>query len=66
MDKWEYKTLKFKIGSFWGGVNVDEQQFEDILNEAGSQGWELVSSVDTSQYQGQSKDLIVVMKRKRT
>jgi hypothetical protein len=63
MGKWEYKTFKFKIGSFWGGVKVKENEFEMLLNEAGEQGWELVSCLDTSEHQGQSKELIVIMKR---
>ncbi|WP_256758121.1 DUF4177 domain-containing protein [Cohnella sp. WQ 127256] len=66
MERWEYKTLKMKIGTFWGGVKVDESEFETVLNQAGEQGWELVSSVDTSQYQGQSKDLICIMKRRKS
>lgn len=66
MERWEYRTLKFKIGSFWGGVKVDENEFESKLNEAGEQGWELVSCVDTSEHQGQSKELIVIMKRRKS
>ncbi|WP_239616803.1 DUF4177 domain-containing protein [Cohnella mopanensis] len=65
MERWEYKTLKFKIGSFWGRVKVDENEFETALNAAGDQGWELVSSLDTNEYQGQSKELIVIMKRRK-
>jgi hypothetical protein len=66
MDKWEYKTLKFKVGTFWGGVKVNENDFENILNEAGDAGWELVSCLDTSEHQGQSKELIVILKRKKS
>lgn len=65
MEKWEYKTIKFQIGTFWGGVKVDENYLEMVLNEAGENGWELVSSVDTSQYQGQSNELVVIMKRRK-
>jgi hypothetical protein len=65
MERWEYKTLKFKIGSFWGGVKVKENEFEVMLNDAGDQGWELVSSLDTSEHQGQSKEIIVIMKRRK-
>lgn len=63
MDKWEYKTLKFKTRGFLGG-KVDEEEFEDMLNSYGIDGWELVSCFDTSMYQGQSNDIIAVLKRK--
>lgn len=64
MVLWEYRTLKYATGGFLGG-KIDEQEFQDELNEYGSQGWELVSCFDTSQSQGASRDIIVVFKRKK-
>ncbi|NMM52832.1 DUF4177 domain-containing protein [Paenibacillus aquistagni] len=64
MELWEYRTLKYATGGFLGG-KIDEQEFQDELNEYGSQGWELVSCFDTSQSQGASRDIIVVFKRKK-
>lgn len=63
MDQWEYKTLKYKTGGFLGG-KVNEEEFEDLLNSYGIDGWELISCFDTSVHQGQSRDIIAVMKRK--
>lgn len=63
MDQWEYKTLKYKTGGFLGG-KVNEEKFEDLLNSYGIDGWELISCFDTSVHQGQSRDIIAVMKRK--
>lgn len=63
MDKWEYKTIKFKTGGFMGG-KINEEKFQDELNIHGQDGWELVSCFDTSQYEGASRDVIVVFKRK--
>ncbi|WP_342437117.1 DUF4177 domain-containing protein [Paenibacillus sp. FSL L8-0436] len=63
MERWEYKTIKFKTGGFWGG-RVDDSEFQEELNFYGKEGWELVSCFDTSQAQGASKDVIVVFKRK--
>ncbi|RAR41489.1 DUF4177 domain-containing protein [Paenibacillus sp. MDMC362] len=63
MDQWEYKTLKYKTGGFLGG-KVDEEEFEDLLNSYGIDGWELISCFDTSVHQGQSRDIIAVMKRR--
>lgn len=40
MERWEYRTIKFKTGGFWGG------------------------RVDNSEFQGASRDIIVVFKRK--
>lgn len=63
LDQWEYKTIKYKTIGFLGG-KVDEEQFEETLNQYGFDGWELVSCFDTSNSQGQSSDVIIVFKRK--
>ncbi|NBC69563.1 DUF4177 domain-containing protein [Paenibacillus sacheonensis] len=63
MEQWEYKTIKFKIGGFLGG-KLDPNEFEDMLNQYGVQGWELISCFDTSKYQGESKDIISIFKRR--
>lgn len=64
MEQWEYKTIKIKTGGFLGG-KVDEEEFQEVLNQYGRECWELVSCFDTSQSQGASRDIIVVFKRKR-
>lgn len=46
------------------GGKVDEEEFEDLLNSYGYEGWELVSCFDTSVSQGQSRDVIAIFKRK--
>ncbi|RHW43329.1 DUF4177 domain-containing protein [Neobacillus notoginsengisoli] len=63
MDKWEYKTIKFKPGGFLGG-KIDEEELETDFNKYGQEGWELVSCFDTSFGQGTSREVIAVMKRK--
>lgn len=63
MEKWEYKSIKFKPGGFFGG-KIDEHEFELELNEYGKEGWELISCFDTSYGQGTSREVIAVMKRK--
>lgn len=65
MDKWEYKTLKFKTKGFWGGV-MDLEDFEYALNQMGDDGWELVSCFDTSQSQGSSREVIAVFKKQKS
>ncbi|WP_219836092.1 DUF4177 domain-containing protein [Paenibacillus sp. R14(2021)] len=64
MEKWEYKTLTYKTGGFLGG-KLDPEEFEGLLNEYGTEGWELVSCFDTSKSQGQSRDVIAIFKRRQ-
>lgn len=45
MRKFEYKTIKIEPKGFWG-TKLDENHIDEILNELGAQGWELVSMQD--------------------
>lgn len=63
MDKWEYKSIKIETKGFWS-KKLDVNEFDELLNSLGNEGWELVSCFDTSQYQGESKEVIAVFKRK--
>lgn len=62
MVQWEYKTVKYQTGGFLGG-KVNQADMDELLNQHGYEGWELVSCFDTSQGQGQSRDIIMVFKR---
>lgn len=62
--KWEYKTLKLATTGWMGG-KLDEVKLDAMLNDLGSQGWELVSALDTNQCDGQTRDVIVIFKRSR-
>ncbi len=64
MDRWEYKTIKFKLKGFSGGV-LEEDDFDYELNKWGEQGWELVSCFTSNAAQGYSRDAITVFKRKK-
>lgn len=66
MTHWEYKTLEFEAKGFWVGGIVDTDLLNDELNKVGADGWELVSMVNTNQYQGASRKIIAVFKRKKT
>ncbi|NEU66132.1 DUF4177 domain-containing protein [Spirosoma agri] len=65
MKKFEYRVLDVAAGGgFWtGGGAIDVQELTDKLNELGQQGWEVVSSVDLNMTQGQSRAIIVMLKR---
>ncbi|MFC7679199.1 DUF4177 domain-containing protein [Paenibacillus sp. GCM10028914] len=62
MTQWEYRTVKYQTGGFLGG-KVKEDELDELLNKYGYEGWELVSCFDTSQTQGQSRDVIMIFKR---
>ena len=65
MKRFEYHILKFDLrGGFfsWGG-KVDAVSMDVRLNQLGAEGWELVSSFDTSYAKGSSRDLVLVLKR---
>ena len=40
IKQWEYRVQT--VGSFWSGVKADE--LEQLLNEWGEEGWEVVST----------------------
>ena len=48
MQTWEYKTIKVETKGVFGGI-LDENEFEEQLNQLAEHGWELVASFDTSQ-----------------
>ncbi|NDU94146.1 DUF4177 domain-containing protein [Spirosoma terrae] len=64
MKKFEYNVLEVPTNGFWsGGGKIDAQQLMEKLNELGQQGWELTSSVDLNMAQGQSRSVIIMLKR---
>lgn len=64
MEKWEYKTIKFATGGFFGG-KLDTEGFDKMLNKMGESGWELISCFDTNQSQGASREVNTVFKRRK-
>ena len=63
MEKFEYRTLFTDAKGFLGG-KVDEDRFEQALNDLGAQGWELVSAVASTQSYGSTRWVISIFKRK--
>jgi len=61
---WEYRTELFPTGGFLGG-KFDERAMTAVMNELGRDGWELVSAFDTNQGSGQTRDVVLIFKRKR-
>jgi hypothetical protein len=63
--KWEYRTEKFSAtGGFLGG-KFNEPALTATLNEAGGEGWELVTAFVTHQGYGQSREVCAILKRER-
>jgi len=64
MKRFEYYVLDVATGGFWsGGGKIDAQELTNKLNELGRQGWELASSVDLNMAQGQSRSVLIMLKR---
>jgi len=61
---WEYYTLKVKVAGFWG-AKIETENLDATLNQAGSQGWEMVSVVGLSQSYGATKEVVFFFKRQR-
>ncbi|MCX5770423.1 MAG: DUF4177 domain-containing protein [Candidatus Hydrogenedentes bacterium] len=62
--EWEYYTLKFKLGGFLS-PKIEPDKIDTALNEAGSQGWDLVNAVAVTQSYGAVSELIFFFKRQR-
>ncbi len=63
MEKFEYKTLITDAKGVFGG-KVNPYEFQNELNELGSQGWELVNTVASAQSYGSTRWIISIFKRK--
>jgi hypothetical protein len=61
--RWEYKTLKLEAG-FRGG-NLNPEELDQILNELDREGWEVVTSFDANQGNGETRDIIFILKRQQ-
>ena len=60
----QYKVTTAQDTTFWGG-SLDPQTFEAGLNEAASQGWELVTTttVESAGFMGERHQLFFVFAR---
>ncbi|MDF2656404.1 MAG: hypothetical protein K0R19_2878 [Bacillota bacterium] len=63
MERYEYKTLFTDAKGVLGG-KVDKMELHNDLNDLGSKGWELVSTVAAAQSYGSTRWLISIFKRK--
>jgi hypothetical protein len=66
MNTFEYKVLDIAAKFSWGGTKINFQELTNELNDLGKQGWELVSTNDTSMHEGATSGLILILKRTLT
>jgi hypothetical protein len=62
-DRWEYRVMLMAVGGFLA-PNVDVDQLGQYLNEAGEDGWELMSVVPITRGRGETSELMGVFKRR--
>ena len=60
--KWEYKTITMNTKGFTGGI-IEPDELDKGLNRLGSDGWELVSALDTNYEGGRSRLVVAIFKR---
>lgn len=63
--KWEYRTIKLAASGSWIGGKIDEAKLDQMMNDLGAQGWELVSALDTNEAYGSTRDVVVIFKRQK-
>lgn len=62
MKKYEYKIFKTKPEGVWK-TKVESDKLEAEINKMGSEGWELVSVMDTNMGHGHTNEIILFFKR---
>jgi hypothetical protein len=66
MKRWEYKVITPGVSGavgWWGGGRVDTDEIAAELNRLGSLGWELVSTLETSNTTGRTVEVLLLFKR---
>ncbi len=62
MKKYEYKTQVIDAKGLFGG-KIDAGDFNNSLNDAGRDGWELVGTTASNEAYGRTASIICVFKR---
>ena len=61
--RWEYFVHTVSASGFLTTGKVDAAELQQIMNHYGNQGWELVSTFDTSDSSGGSRFIVLTFKR---
>jgi hypothetical protein len=62
MKKFEYLTLRVRETGLIG-KRVNPKKLTKNLNELGEEGWELASTFETNEDEGETKDVFLIFKR---
>jgi hypothetical protein len=63
-DEWEYKVIHTPIDFIiFSGPNIQPEALQETLATAGSDGWELVNTVDVNAGRGVTSALLFIFKR---
>ena len=67
MTLWEYRTVALPLpqGFFSGGGQVQPALMDQVLNQWGGAGWELVNVMPTSRIEGPTAAGVAFFKRPR-
>jgi hypothetical protein len=65
MRKFEYKVLAVPTNRSWfgWGGKVNFQELSEVLNELGRDGWEVINGTDINRYQGETGNVMIILKR---
>lgn len=65
MPKFEYKVLAVPTSRNWfgWGGKVNFQELSNKLNELGLEGWEVINGTDINRYQGETGNVMIILKR---
>ena len=63
MRNWEYEVLSFEAKGLFQGSELDIQKYGETINRFGSEGWEVISVMDTNYSGGETHQVIVTFKR---
>ena len=61
MKRFEYKLLEVPIKGWLG--KVDNDALLEQLNQAGRQGWEVITVGNTYKYENSSRPVIIILKK---
>lgn len=61
-QRWDYRVMMMNTDSFFG-PQIDIDELRTYLDDAGAEGWELVSVLPIAQGQGRTTTLLGILKR---
>lgn len=65
MTKWEYQSVRVETHGISGGI-LETDEFDALLNQMGSEGWELVGVFTTIHRGGTTRFVIATFKRQKS